>query len=158
MNRCSVGFHKYIKIDEHISIQQIMDKIVNAYDPLLQSQVRDCILELYNVIQPEALSIRYPGRKVCIKCGKIKNKILKHGKKMLKAVRKKRFSTKKKYLKKCTAKKLFILDQLKSVRPGSDLEEAMKNRILELDKIITNLTDGVVKDIDVEVRALLRKL
>lgn len=158
MNRCSVGFHKYVKIDEHISIQQIMDKIVNAYDPLLQAQVRDCILEMYNVIQPEVLSIRYPGRKVCIKCGKVKNKILKHGEKMLKAVNKKKLSKKKKYLKKCKAKKLFLLDRLDAVKPGSDLEEGIKNRILELDEIILNLTEGFVKDMDVEVRVLLRKL
>ncbi|RLI58648.1 MAG: hypothetical protein DRO67_10510 [Candidatus Asgardarchaeum californiense] len=158
MNRCSIKFHKYVKIDEHISIQQIMDKIVASYDPLLQAQVRDCILEMYNVIQPEVLAIRYPGRKVCIKCGKVKNKILKHGEKMLKAVNKKKFSKKKKYLRKCKAKKLFLLDRLDAVKSGSELEEKIKGRILELDETILNLTEGFMKNMDVEVRAILRKL
>lgn len=158
MNRCSVGFHKYVKIDEHISIQDIMDKIINAYDPLLQAQVENCILEMYNVIQPEVLSIRYPGRKVCIKCGKVKNNILKHGEKMLKAVRKKRFNKKKKFIQKCKAKKLFLLDLLDTIKPKSDLEKKIKDRILELDKTISNLTDGIVKNMDAEVRKALRKL
>ena len=158
MNRCSFGLHKYIKIDEHISLHEVMEKIVKAYDPLLQAQVRECILDRYNIILPEVLKIRYPGRKVCIKCGKVKNKILKEGEKMLKAINKKHLNKKKKYLYKCKAKKIFLLDRLDNIPPRSELAEKTKERILELDKVIFDLTEGVVEDMDVQVRNVLRKM
>ena len=158
MNRCSFGLHKYVKIDEHISLHDVMEKIVKAHDPLLQAQVRDCILERYNVVLPEVMKVRFPGRKVCIKCGKVKNKILKEGEKMLKAVNKKHFTKKKKYLRKCKAKKIFLLERLDNMPAGSEMEEMIKNRILELDKIIFDLTEGVVENPDIQVRNILRRL
>lgn len=158
MNRCSFGLHKYVTIDEHISLHDVMEKIVRAYDPLLQAQVRDCILERYNVVMPEVMKVRFPKRKVCIKCGKVKNKILKEGEKMLKAVNKKKFTQKKKYLRKCKAKKLFLLDRLDAIPENTELAEKIKARILELDKTIFDLTEGVVENPDVVVRNTLREL
>jgi hypothetical protein len=135
-----------------------MEKIVKAHDPLLQAQVRECILDRYNIILPEVMKVRFPGRKVCIKCGKVKNKILKEGEKMLKAVNKKHFTKKKHYLRKCKAKKIFLLDRLDNIPAGSGLEDKIKDRILELDKIIFDLTEGVVENPDIQVRNILRKL
>ena len=158
MNRCSFGLHKYVKIDEHISLHDVMEKIVRAYDPLLQSQVKECIMDRYNIVMPEVMKVRFPARKVCIKCGKVKNNILKEGEKMLKAVNKKKFTKKKMYLRKCKAKKLFLLDRLDNIPEDSELSDAIKDRILKLDKIIFDLTEGVVENPDVVVRNTLREL
>lgn len=139
MNRCTVGFHKYVKIDEHISVYDIMKKVVSAFDPVLHGQIIECITDKYNVLQPEFLSIHHPGRKVCIKCGKIKNNILKEAQKMVKVIKKKKLLRTKQYLKKCEAKKIFLLSLLKTTEKGSVLEAKIKERINELTTTINNI-------------------